>query len=86
MFVRSPDTAWQDIEDKTVIVTPRTKKIHIISGSGRSIWSCLEKPQKLENIVELLCGEYEVSVQQARDDVSRFIQDLVDKKIVKVVD
>jgi len=84
MFVRRPETAWQNIEDKTVVVTSRTKKIHILSGSAKSIWNYLEQPRQLENIVELLCAEYEVDARQAKHDASGFINDLLDKEIVKV--
>ena len=84
MFVRSPDVAWQNVDDKIVVVTPRTKRIHILSGCATSIWNYLEHPQQIENIVEMLCYEYEVNTQQAEHDTDSFIRDLLNKEIVKV--
>jgi len=84
MFVRSPDIAWQNVDGKIVVVTPRTKKIHILSGCAISIWDYLEQPQQIESIVEMLCSEYEVDTQQAEHDADNFIHDLLSKEIVKV--
>ena len=83
-FSRNPKTAWQQIDDKVVVVTPDTKKIHILYESGASIWDYLEAPKSLGDLINNLQAEYNVEPTQAESDVQHYLSDLVDRNIVSV--
>jgi hypothetical protein len=82
IVIRSGKTAWQIVQEKVVVVTPETKKIHILYGSGSRIWQYLDKPKDLRQILKALCDEYDVNHQQAEKDIKEFIRQLNDKGIV----
>jgi hypothetical protein len=82
MVMRSDKTAWQTVQDRVVVVTPQTKKIHILSGSGSRIWQCLDQPRQFQQILKIVCDEYDVGCEQAEKDLKDFIQQLRDKEIV----
>ncbi|MFH1678952.1 MAG: PqqD family protein [Candidatus Omnitrophota bacterium] len=82
---RNESTAWQEFEDNMVVVTPHTRKIHILSGAGCMIWQSLEEPKNFSQIVDTVFDEYEINYQQAEKDIEAFIQELSDKDIVKLI-
>jgi hypothetical protein len=83
-IARSPHVAWQEVSDKVVVVTPRTRKIHILYGSGASIWKYLEKPKSPTEITDLLCKEYDVAFAEAKKDTEEFIEQLKIRQVVSL--
>lgn len=81
---RNTDLAWQEVDKVTVVVTPRTKKIHILSGSGSDVFRLLKNPATIEEIISFVCTEYEVAQEQAQLDMEKFIDDLIRAQIVFV--
>ena len=81
-FSRNPKTAWQQVDDKVVIVTPDTKKIHILYESGASIWDYLKAPKSLGDLITDLQSEYNVEFPQAESDVKHYLSDLIDREII----
>lgn len=82
IVIRSDKTAWQIVQERVVVVTPETKRIHILYGSGSKIWQCLDKPRDIQQISKVICDEYDVNHEQAQKDIKDFIQQLKDKEIV----
>ncbi len=82
-IVRTNIAAWQEVEGNIVVVTPNTKKIHILSGLGIRVWELLEKPILKSQILDIIVDEYDVSREQAETDMNGFIHELLEKKIIK---
>ena len=61
---RSSKVAWQQLDDKVIIVTPKDKQIHILSGSGMDIWQALEEPKTIEALFLYLYEIYDVAEEQ----------------------
>ena len=81
---RNKNVAWQVVEDKIVVVTPQTRKIHILSGIGSSIWDSIKEPKEMAKIVDIVCEQFDVDRPVAEKDVNEFIDDLSDKEIVTI--
>ena len=79
---RHPSAAWQEIEDRVLVVTPKTKKVHILDGCGAAVWRQIARPRTLELIVRQICSEYEVAESQAQRDVEFFIAECREKSMV----
>jgi len=79
---RHPSAAWQNIEDRVLVVTPKTKKVHILDGCGACVWRHIAQPQTVESIVQMICLEYEVTMSQAQKDVEAFVSELEEKNMV----
>lgn len=79
---KSKDIAWQIIDGNAVVVTIPDTKIHTFNKMGTKIWLLLEKESKLNNIVDKLCSEYEVTRSHCEKSVIKFINDLIDKSML----
>ena len=82
LIQRNSKIAWQKVEDRVVVVTPQTKKIHILSGIGGYLWDCLNEPKSFLELIEQVCSEYDVDYHQAEADMGSFIRDLEDREII----
>lgn len=49
------------------------------------IWEMAENPVSVGSLCENLMNEYKVSKEECRSDVGEFLEDLLDRKILKVV-
>ena len=81
-YIRNQKIAWQVVDDKIVLVSPQNHKIHILSGSGSRIWEHLKEMKNEEELVGLICDEFDVSQQKAEEDLDHFLTDLVKEELV----
>ncbi len=56
--------------------------IMTLNKSGKLLFEALEKEQTLESLVKLLMDHYEVSFEDARKDVIKFIDSLKEKDLL----
>jgi hypothetical protein len=80
---RHPQAAWQAVNDRMLVVTPQTKKIHILSGTGSRIWEFLSEPREVSKIIKMICDEFAVSQIQAGEDVDLFLHDLEKRELIR---
>ena len=81
-YVRNQKIAWQVVDDKIVLVSPQTHKIHILSGCGSRIWEYLKETKKEEELIDLVCEEFDVGATQAEEDIDHFLNDLLKEELV----
>ena len=82
---RNDKAAWQVVEDKVVVVTPQTRKIHILYGSASLVWQSLQEPNDFAGILTRICDEYEVDCGKAKIDLEVFLLDLLQKRVIAEV-
>ncbi len=80
---RRPDCAWQHVNDKIVVVTAATRRVHILHGSGGALWGFLARPRRVDDCVVFLQQAYEVDADEARADVVDFFASLERERIVE---
>lgn len=51
---------------------------------GQRIWDLIESPQTLASLVEVLTDEYDVSEADCTRDVTKYVEALVEHKLVRV--
>jgi hypothetical protein len=51
---------------------------------GQRIWDLIESPQTLASLVDQLVAEYDVDQADCTRDVSRYVEALVEHKLVRV--
>lgn len=51
---------------------------------GQRVWDLLEAPRTLESVVDVLVDEYDVSEADCTRDVTRYVEALVEHKLVRV--
>ncbi|WP_183096353.1 PqqD family peptide modification chaperone [Nocardioides stalactiti] len=55
-----------------------------LNAVGQRIWDLLAAPQTLGSLVEVLLEEYDVAEADCATDVTRYVEALVDHKLVRL--
>jgi hypothetical protein len=74
-YKRNSEAAWQIIGDKAVVVSPGSRKIHILSGAARDIWDFLSAGRTVDEVSGFLKENYDLSDDTAFRDSRGFLND-----------
>jgi hypothetical protein len=83
---RSSKTAWRVIEGEAVILSLDTKVLRGLNAVGSRTWELVDGHRTMEQIVEEIVRDFEVSTEQADADVRAFVRELFDKGLVLAVE
>ena len=80
-MTRNKSFLLRNIADSWVVVPVGTAAVDFLgmltlNESGRYLWELLEQPQTEQSLVEALTQRYEVTTEQAADDVKKFLAPL----------
>ena len=65
------------IDDELLLIDVDTGKCFALKDVGLRIWNLLDTEGDLDGISRILCDEYEVEPQQARESVNDFARSLI---------
>jgi hypothetical protein len=85
IVTKNPKTAWRIIEGEAVILSMDTKVLRGLNPVGSRIWDLIDGQRSLEQIVQVILQEFDVTPGEATRDVQAFIQDLLDRGLVTPV-
>lgn len=83
---RTEDIVAIDLEGKTVMMSIENGEYYGLDGAAGAIWEALEKEIKVQNIIDRLLEEFNVSEEECEKDTISFIQKLQAEKLLEVVD
>ena len=78
------DVVWQRLNDEVVILHVATGPYFGLDGVGSQVWCLIAEHGSRERIVEILKTEYDAPEEQIRQDVDGLIQQLVEKRLIRV--
>jgi hypothetical protein len=61
---------------ETLIINPDNSQIKVINEVGTKIWSLLDGNRSIDDIAIMLASEYDVDIEEAREDTKLFLQEL----------
>jgi hypothetical protein len=79
---RSPKTAWRVIEGEAVILSLDTKAFRGLNPVGSRVWELIDGRRSVDEIVEVILREFDVTPERAAEDVHTFVRELLDKELV----
>jgi tRNA G37 N-methylase TrmD len=82
LLARHPRTASRVIDGRAVIISIDTNRVLTLNEQGTRVWQVLARPTTLEEVVAMLCREYEVTEERARADGARFCEEMVVKGLL----
>ncbi|MBA4070291.1 MAG: PqqD family protein [Gemmatimonas sp.] len=82
VIVVSTDQVSADLSGETIILGMREGAYFGVSSAGSRIWSLLQQPRRLGDVVSILTSEYEVDARQCATDVLAFVDDLLSRGLV----
>ena len=83
---KSEDTASRIIDGEAVIVTPQKGVVTVLNETGSGIWQLLDGENTVEDIINAISSEFNVSREEAEKDTLCFIEELIDKDMVVLDD
>jgi hypothetical protein len=84
-FVRKNHLTSAPMGDELVMMDVDKGKYLGLNPVAATIWSKLDSPKTIAELVTLLCNEYEVDVQRCTQDVEKFMAQLIANELVEAV-
>jgi hypothetical protein len=71
---KHPDVASRLFDEEAFVVVPRTGSYEILNKVGTRVWELIDGERSVEEIVRIICEEYEVDPEQAEADVREVLE------------
>jgi hypothetical protein len=81
-YRRDTRLPFQEIQGQAVVVVPARRELHEFDEVGTFLWAQLARERSVPDLVEALCGEFEVEAETATADVREFLKELEGKGLV----
>lgn len=78
----STDLLSSKIDEEVIIMGLQTDKYYGLDAIASRIWELLEEPRSLDELVLLLCEEYEVEEAVCREETLALLQEMAKQKLV----
>ena len=87
-YVKDVDLVTREIAGETIIVPIWSKvadldSIYTLNEVGSMIWNLIDGKTSVDQIVEAVCGAYDVSPEEARKDVLHFLESKKRQGLIK---
>ena len=86
LLTRKPDQTFSLIDDEIVMLSIDNSEYYNFDSVGTFIWNELAEPRTFELLVSKLVAEYEVNREICSNDTKLFLEDLINKGIVQLID
>ena len=83
---KSPKTAFRVMDGEAVVVIPEDNEVKILNEVGSRVWELIDGNRDITKITSLICNEFDISHETAREDIMKFIDELYHKKMVILLD
>ncbi len=77
-----PQTAGRVIDGEAVVILADSSEVNVLNPVGSRIFEMADGSHSVEDIVEVIVAEYEISPEQAAADVNVFLQKLVEQSVL----
>lgn len=82
-YVRDNEILSSDMDGETVMMSIENGEYYGLNSVGSRIWTLLEEPRSMNDIITILLSEFEVEEGECKADMQHFVTDLLDKKLIK---
>ncbi|MCA9959668.1 MAG: PqqD family protein [Anaerolineales bacterium] len=78
----APEIIWRFMDDSAVVISPAGGNVRVLNGMGTIIWKMLAQEENTQSIHQYLVTHYEVSPEQAQQDLRTFLNDLTERGLL----
>lgn len=83
---RRPDLVASNMDGETVMLDMESGQYFGMDAIGSVIWDKLQMPTSVADLCHALQAEFEVDAKTCEQDVSEFLQELVENGLLEVVE
>lgn len=89
-YERNREVVSREIEGELIIVPIRSgvgdlNSLYTLNPVGSVLWDFMNESHTVAEMVERICGEFEVTADQARQDIEAFLDSLMAERLVQAV-
>ena len=77
-----PDVVSQRLQDEVVLVNLQTNRIFALNRTAARFWELLAANTDRDEIVRIMCGEFEVSEDHLRTEIDSLLSSLAKEHLV----
>jgi hypothetical protein len=81
---RNPEMVFSNMDDEIVLMSVENSEYYGLDPVGSRIWELLVNSKKFSELITVLLEEYDVSPEECRRDMTAFLIDLAEKKIILI--
>jgi hypothetical protein len=81
-----PQVAARVVEGTAVIVLADLGEVNVLNPVGTRVWELMNGARTVQEIVNTIVAEYQVTPEQALQDVQAFLQVLIDASALTLQD
>ena len=81
---RNKEILSTEMDGETVMMSVENSEYYSLSPVGTKIWELLENDLSFEQLINLLMEEFDVDKQTCQNDTKEFLEELIDKGLIKV--
>ncbi len=70
---------------QTALLNLDTGQYHALNETGTRVWALLERPCAFDEMCAVLCAEYAIDARRCADEVSAYLQMLLDAQLIERV-
>jgi hypothetical protein len=74
------------VDNEMIIVLPEKGQVKVLNDVATQVWNMLDGHNSIQQIVNKISVEYEIAEDSIQDDILQFIQVLVDKDMITLVE
>ena len=87
---KKDNLAWQVIDGQAVIMildmnAPKYTDIEILNETASRIWELIDGENSTQKIITKITGEYDISLSDAKKDITFLLGRMVEKGIIEIV-
>lgn len=83
-IVVADDVVSCDLDDEAAILNMKNGVYYGLDPIGAKIWNKVQKPCKINDIIEMILDEYDVDKERCKNDVVELVSELMDNGLVKI--
>jgi hypothetical protein len=74
------------VDEQMVVLSIRAGAYFGFNKVGTEIWNMLTEPRRVGQILDSLSQAHDIDADTMTRDVTRFLQDLIERRLVRVID
>ena len=84
LVARSPEQVSADLDGKTVLLSVENGEYYNMNAVGSRIWSLLETPLTVAELVTHLTDEFEIDAEICQQEAITFLEQLSKNKLLQI--
>ncbi len=85
-IVRDNEAIFTEMDGEIVIMSIERGEYYGVNPVGTRIWGLLETPQAVSALCEAVLPDYQVDKEQGTADIMKFLNKMLDKGIIRLVE